>query len=266
MLHLWRLYISSSKTQYITVCEACLYCKAYFQVPLGDQDKKWAPHIVCRHNCEEMLRGWTKGKRKGLRFGVPMVLREPKEHLTDCYFCLVNTKGIGKKNRQNFSYPSIPSAIRPVLHSDEFPLPVFNGFLSSEDEETGSEEERMDMEYKKTDTESEDSSTQSKKAVPQQFNQSELNDLVRDLDLSKQAAEILASRLNEKYVLHSSAKVSFYRKRDFCLILKRKNNLFIVTMYLDFSVNHPIIQPRRVATFFGQLQAQPQVCTFTQWE
>ena len=41
--------------------------KAYFQVPLGDQDKKWAPHIVC-HNCEEMLRDWTKGKRKGLRF------------------------------------------------------------------------------------------------------------------------------------------------------------------------------------------------------
>ena len=96
-----------------------------------------------------MFCDWTKGKRKGLPFGIPMVWREPKEHLADCYFCLVNTKGIGKKNRQNFSYPSIPSAIRPVLHSDEFPLPVFNGFLSSEDEETGSEEERMDMEYKK---------------------------------------------------------------------------------------------------------------------
>ena len=101
------------------------------------------------HNCEEMLRDWTKGKRKGLPFGIPMVWREPKEHLTDCYFCMVNTKGIGKKNRQNFSYPSIPSAIRPLLHSNEFPLPVFNGFLPSEDEETGSEEERMDMEHKK---------------------------------------------------------------------------------------------------------------------
>ena len=122
--------------------------KAYFQVPLGDQDKKWAPHIVC-HSCEKMLRDWTKGRQKGLSFGVPMVLREPKKHLTDCYFCLVNTKGTGKKNRQSLSHPSIPSAIRPVLHSDEFLPPVFNGFLSSEDEETGSEEERMDMEYKK---------------------------------------------------------------------------------------------------------------------
>ena len=66
---------------------------------------------------------------------------------------------------------------------------------------------------KKTDTKSEDSSTE-RKSSSQQFNQSELNDLVCDLDLSKQAAEILASRLNEKHVLHSSAKVSFYRKRD----------------------------------------------------
>ena len=70
--------------------------KAYFHVPLDDQEKKWAPHIVC-HNCEEMLRKCTKGKRKGLPFGISMVWREPKEHLTDCYFCLVNTRDIGKK-------------------------------------------------------------------------------------------------------------------------------------------------------------------------
>ena len=113
---------------------------------------------------------WTKGKRKSLPFRIPMVWRVPKEHLTDCYFCLVNTKGIGKKNRLNISCPSIPSAIRPVLHSDEFPPPVFNRFVSSEDEETESEEEHMKMEYKRTDTESEDSSTKSKKAVLQQFN------------------------------------------------------------------------------------------------
>ena len=76
--------------------------KTYFQVPLGDQEKKWSPHIVC-HNCEEMLRDRTKGKQKGLPFGIPMMWREPTEHLTDCYFCLVSTKGIGKKNRLNIS-------------------------------------------------------------------------------------------------------------------------------------------------------------------
>ena len=68
----------------------------------------------------------------------------------------------------------------------------------------------MEYEYKRTHRESEDSSTESQKATPQQFIQSELNDLVRDLHLSKQAAGILASRLIEKHVLHSSARVSYY--------------------------------------------------------
>jgi len=87
--------------------------KAYFQIPLGDQDKKWSSHMVC-HNCDEMLHDWTKGKRKGLRFGVPMVWWEPRDRVTDCYFCMVNTKGVGKKNRHKISYPSIPSAIWAV--------------------------------------------------------------------------------------------------------------------------------------------------------
>ena len=91
--------------------------KVYFGLALGDQDKKWVPHIVC-HNCKEMLRDWTKVKPKGLLFGIPMTWREPTNHATDCYFCLVNTKGIGKKNRHKISYSSIPSAIRPTLHFD----------------------------------------------------------------------------------------------------------------------------------------------------
>ena len=84
--------------QYIIVKRAY---KAYFQVPLGDQDKKWAPHIVC-HNCEEMLCNWTKGKRKGLPFGVPMVWHEPKEHLTDCYFLFGQHKRYWKEKSAKF--------------------------------------------------------------------------------------------------------------------------------------------------------------------
>ena len=71
----------------------------------------------------------------------------------------------------------------------------------------------MECKYKETDTKSKDSSSETKLAY-HQFNQSELNDLVCDLDLSKQAAELLASRLNEKHLLDSFAKVSFFQKRD----------------------------------------------------
>ena len=35
---------------------------------------------------------------------------------------------IGKKNHHKISYPSIPSAIRPVPHSEELLVSVFGGF------------------------------------------------------------------------------------------------------------------------------------------
>ena len=44
-----------------------------FGVKLGDQDKIWAPHIVCK-TCTEHLRQWTNGKRSSLKFGVPIIL------------------------------------------------------------------------------------------------------------------------------------------------------------------------------------------------
>ena len=133
-----------------------------------------------------------EGKAKGLPFGIDMVWQKPKDYLNDCYFCMVNTKGIEKKNREITYCPSILSAIKLDLHSDDFSPPVFNGFVSYEDE-IEFKDERMEYEYKRTDTESEYSSSESQKRTPQQFNQSDLNDLVRDLDLSKETCEILAS-------------------------------------------------------------------------
>ena len=41
-----------------------------------------------------------------------------------------------------------------------------------------------------------------------------MNDQVRDLNLSKLSSELLASRLNEKYLLEKGTKVTFYRKRE----------------------------------------------------
>ena len=72
--------------------------RAYFGLTLGDQDKKWAPHTVSL-NCEEMQCDWTKGKCKGLPFGILMTRWEPKYHTTDCYFCLVNTKKCWQEKR-----------------------------------------------------------------------------------------------------------------------------------------------------------------------
>ena len=45
------------------------------------------------------------------------------------------------------------------------------------------------------------------------FSQGELNDLVRDLSLSKESSELLASRLKEKNMLEPGTQITFYRKR-----------------------------------------------------
>jgi len=179
---------------------------AYFGVKLGDQDKTWAPHIVCK-TCTEHLRQWTTGKRKSLKFGVPMVWREPKNHFDDCYFCLVNITGINRKNRNKWTYPDLVSARRPIPHSEEVPILTFHQLPElSEDEYCLSDQN--------CDTTENDSDFETIASVPQCFNQDELNDLTRDLNLSKEASELLASRLKEKNLLEPGTKITFYRTRE----------------------------------------------------
>ena len=48
------------------------------------------------------------------------------------------------------------------------------------------------------------------------FSSGKLKDLVRDLSLSKESSDILASRLGEHNVLDSGTKITFYRDRDIC--------------------------------------------------
>jgi len=46
------------------------------------------------------------------------------------------------------------------------------------------------------------------------FTQSELNDLIRQLQLTKEKSELLGSRLHEKNMLASGVKFSWYRNRE----------------------------------------------------
>ena len=95
--------------------------EAYFGMKLGDQDKYWAPHEVCKH-CTETLRFWTQGKVSSmLRFGVPMVWREPKNDHDDCYFCMVNMSG-SNQQKNNWYYPDMESARRSISHCTEVPV------------------------------------------------------------------------------------------------------------------------------------------------
>ena len=71
-----------------------------------------------------------------MKFGTQMLWRERKNHNDDCFFCLVNIKGIIGGNQSKWTYPDIDSAKRLVANSDEIPAPTFTHLveLSQEDE------------------------------------------------------------------------------------------------------------------------------------
>ena len=91
--------------------------------------------------------------------------------------------GINRKNREVLKYPDLESTRRPVAYCDECPVPV-HAMLSdvSGNGSTAAQESKEDEEADFSDD------------TPHPFSQNELNDLVRDLDLSKSSAELLASR------------------------------------------------------------------------
>ena len=192
----------------------------YYKFKLGDQDKSWAPHVVCKA-CKEAMRRWTEGRQKSLKFAIPMIWREPSSHFDDCYFCMTNVVGFNKRNKKSIMYPSIPSASRPVPHSDQLPVPIFkelmevpNTSISSMAKDPVIEEQPdAEPEYEDVDFDtSEDFVGHSRE--PKRFDQDDLSDLVRDLNLSKKSAELLASRLKDRHLLDEKTKVTFYRNRD----------------------------------------------------
>ncbi|KAL4113048.1 hypothetical protein QTP88_016749 [Uroleucon formosanum] len=175
---------------------------AYFGIKIGDQNKSRAPHKVCKI-CFEDLRNWTKGKKKALSFGIPMVWREPKNHGDNCYFCACNVQGLNIKNKKNIIHPDdIRSTIRPMPHGPTIPIPLppinLDTILASES---------SDIDSNNSDYFEESCNT------PQFFTQSELNDLIKDLDLPKDGSELLASRLRNKNLLAPGTLSSFYRNR-----------------------------------------------------
>lgn len=180
----------------------------YFGIRLGDQDKSWAPHKVC-YVCVEDLRKWSKSQKKTFKFAVPMIWREPRNHSDDCYFCSVDITGHNSKNKKVISYPNLLSAIRPVEHSEVLPVPEPPNDLNSIETELFSDEQ---SELDEQDNEEFQSITEN--VEPKLFNQIELNDLVRDLGLTKEKAELLGSRLKEKNLLAEGTNIYVFRKRE----------------------------------------------------
>jgi len=194
----------------------------YFGCKVVDQDKSGAPHFCCV-TCARRLAAWTKGSHC-MPFAIPMVWREPTDHVSDCYFCLTSITSVTAKSKHTVQYPNLPSAMRPVPHSAELPLPKppTNMALSdsvSSDEDVGQANNSMDCDPTFVGAISSNEL--------HLLTQGDLNDIVCNLNLSKKQAEPLGSRLKGWNLLCQDTKVCFYlgRHEDFNYFFSQENGV-----------------------------------------
>ena len=109
----------------------------------------------------------------------------------------------------NVKYHDFPSDIRPVLHIPELPIRVpLETWNLDEDEVVTNVESCADL---SGDEERRDPGfLENTYNGPQLINQSEVNDLVCDLNLSKSQPEILASRLKGWNLLQQNTKIKCF--------------------------------------------------------
>ena len=131
---------------------------------------------------------------------VRMVCREPSIHTTDCYFCMAPPVFGGITNRKKWTivYPNIPSALRPVLYGEGISVPEPpKEFTIDSDDDDDEGESTSGSPVPPASTEQQVSHGRSFAPKPYILTQDELNDLVRDLELSKSKAELLGSNIKQ---------------------------------------------------------------------
>ena len=120
--------------------------------------------------------------------------------------------GISMKKKSTLVYPNIPSAIRSVPYGDGLPVPEtsenFAVYFDVEDSVSSNSEEQQPSASRDADyLPSTDSSNH-------KITEGELNDLIRDLELPKNKAELLASKLQQWNLLHYTVKETTFCTRN----------------------------------------------------
>ena len=169
----------------------------YFDCPVGDQDKTWAPHIVCS-KCNITLKEWEKSKGKTqFPFVTPMYWMEVTDH-EKCYFCQIDLKGMNRNKRRSLVYPDVKSAKKPRLFKDGEARPQPD--CSSSDSSPKDQIDSANCSFADSN-------------APKLFTQQQLNDLVRNLDLSKQKAAVLGQTLYDLNLLGPDCIFTYFRDR-----------------------------------------------------
>lgn len=134
-----------------------------------------------------------------------MIWREQRDHSNDCYFCQQDYTGCTTaKKKKHIVYPNLQSAMRPDEYSKDLPAP------KPPDQEMWSSSSGNEHSSDET-VELNDLESMNKPII---FSQEALNDLCRDLYLTKDKSEHLASRFKQCNLLRKGVKITLDRKRS----------------------------------------------------
>ena len=126
-----------------------------------------------------------------MSFAIPVVWREGKDHMTNCYFYTKNLNVIDRKYKFHVQYSDVHFAIRQIPHGQDLSVPEPDGNM-----EYCSNSKHTDMNI----VSGYDVYKREKDDQPVALTQVEFKGLTRDLNLSKESTLLLGSRLEEKHL------------------------------------------------------------------
>ena len=131
-------------------------------------------------------------------------------------FVSMTLKAVMQQIKRNIVYPNLQSAMRPAEHSENLPVP------KPSDQQMQSSSNAHEIPVANTW-----SPMIQKVRINQYLLNEALNDLCRDLYLTKENSEFLASSLQERNLLEKKVKITLRRKRteDPLALFTMKDNL-----------------------------------------
>ena len=141
-----------------------------------------------------------------MTFTIPTVWRKPRNNVSDCFFCLISITGVKAKSICTVQYPNLPYAMRPVPHGAESPVPNPPTNMTLSDSKSSDADIGQANNSKVSDPTFAEVCSSNE---PHPLTEGDLNDNVRDLNLSKKQAELIGSRLKGWNLLCRTLKYVF---------------------------------------------------------
>ena len=202
---------------------------------MKNTNQSWEHHYCCP-SCPIKLRSASRGNHTNLKFCTQMLWNEPQNHDVDCYFCNTTLiKGFNAKNRQQIVHANVPSVTKSVfIH-----VPKAENSLGV-------------IANKRLNSVGYEPEPKRSKKNPILFDQAELNDLIIDINLLNDKAELLRSRLEEMNFLKETVRISdrnrekdldkFFSDEDGIIYCNAVNKLMKTVGHKQILINNPVLE------------------------